>query len=117
MRNWGEKLLLECCQGEATGAILSACLPSFPRAVTKQQPSAWAGFRGAAEKRVTDRRRATDFSRPGLQTAQNIPGITGLPSAIVHSSHGCLAWYSCWIRLPEFLCSVAVDPAKDVTWL
>lgn len=108
---------MECCEGEATGAILSACLPFFPRAVTKQQPSASSGFRGAAEKRVMDRRRAKDFGRPGLQTAQNIPKITGLPSTIVHSSHGCLAWYSCWIGLPGFLHSVAVGPAKDVTWL
>lgn len=117
MRNWGEKSLLECCQGEATGAILSACLPSCPRAVTEQQPSAFPGFRGAAEKRAMDRGRAKDFSRPGLQTIQNIPRITGLLCTIVCSSHGCLAWYSCWIRLPGFLHSGAADFAKDVAWL
>lgn len=100
---------MECCQGEATGA---KWLSSLPRAVTKQQPSACSGFRGAAEKRVMDRRRAKDFSRPGLQVAQNLPMITGLPSPVMYSSHGYLAWYSCWIGLPGFLHSVAEDLPK-----
>lgn len=97
--------------------LFSACLPSFPRAVTKQQPSACTGFRGAAGKRLMDRRSAKDFSRPGLQIAQNILRITGLLSNVVHSSHEHLARDSCWIGLPGFLHSVAVDPARDVTWL
>lgn len=85
MRTWGEKSLQDRCQGEATGAIVSACQLSFPRAVTEQQPSGRAGFRGAAEKRVMDRRRAKDFIRPGLQMAQNISRITGVPSTTVDS--------------------------------
>lgn len=32
-----------------------------------------------------DRRRAKDFIRPGLQMAQNISRITGVPSTIVDS--------------------------------
>ena len=63
MRNWSEKSLLECCQGEAIGAILSACLPPFPRVVTKQQPSACIGFRGAAEKREMGQKEGKGFQQ------------------------------------------------------
>lgn len=90
MRNWGEKSLLECCQGAATGSVLSARLHPFKGCYFAAAFSLRWVLRGCREKN-DEQKEGKGFQQTQLQMAQNILMITGLLSSTVSCSHGYLA--------------------------
>lgn len=85
MRNWGEKSLLECCQG----SVLSACLHPFKWLFLCSSLQLALGLRGCREK--SDGQEHKGFQQTQLQVAQNTPMITGFLSSTLSCSHGYLA--------------------------
>lgn len=112
MRNWGEKSLLECCQGAATGSVLSARL----------HPLKWLFLCSSLQLVLgLERMQRKEWWAGGQRiSADPAAGDSEHPHDNWISELHCvlLPWiYHHWIRLLRFLHSVAVDPARDVTWL